>query len=245
MPKTTVATASSSNFNDIFEKALRAYSKKTKQDLTAHPLATQLNACDSPAAIVAILQDKVDEFRQSQSGDEGLRKWLDPTINVLYAFSATLGTGVGMVNINLSMGDLAQTSIRQVFSPAQVIFAGAGVLLSVSAFEIYSGSCGSRDIEDSQAAKDVKASQDVLIDTFERIENFFRRLEIYTNVPPTPAMTDMMVKIMVEVLGILGTATKELKQSRMSEVILRLGCLRLMRFRKISEKGDRHNEARR
>ena len=35
-------------------------------------------------------------------------------------------------------------------------------------------------------------------------------------------MTDMMVKIMVEVLDILGTATMEMQQSRASEVILRL-----------------------
>ena len=33
-------------------------------------------------------------------------------------------------------------------------------------------------------------------------------------------MTDMMVKIVVEVLDILATATKEMRQSRFSEVIL-------------------------
>jgi hypothetical protein len=36
-------------------------------------------------------------------------------------------------------------------------------------------------------------------------------------------MTDMMVKIMVEVLDILGTATKEMKQSRASEFIVLFG----------------------
>ena len=70
----------------------------------------------------------------------------------------------------------------------------------------------------------------MLIDIFERIENFFRRLEVYVKVPPTPAMTDMMVNIIVEVLDILGTATKEMKQSRASEVIPRLSCSRLIRF---------------
>jgi hypothetical protein len=40
---------------------------------------------------------------------------------------------------------------------------------------------------------------------------------MYTEVPPTPEMTDMMVKIMVEVLSILGIATKEIKQGRASE----------------------------
>jgi predicted XRE-type DNA-binding protein len=84
---------------------------------------------------------------------------------------------------------------------------------------------GSCDVGGSQAAKEVEASQDLLIDVFERIENFFRRLEVYTTVPPTPAMTDMMVKIMVEVLDILGTATKEMKQSRASELILVLRSL--------------------
>jgi hypothetical protein len=110
MFKAPAITASSSNFNAIFEKALNAYTKKTKQDLIAHPLATQLKECDSPAAIVTILQDQIDQFRRSHSGDERLQKWLNPTINVLYAFSATLGQGVGMVDMNRSVGGLLQIS---------------------------------------------------------------------------------------------------------------------------------------
>ena len=64
---------------------------------------------------------------------------------------------------------------------------------------------------------DVRASQEILIDIFERMENFFQRLEIYTNVSPTPEMMDMIVKIMVEVLSVLAIATKEMKQGRTSE----------------------------
>jgi hypothetical protein len=91
-------TTSTSNFNVIFDNALNAYKKKTKQDLTDHPLAAQLQACDSPAAILTIFQDQFDQF--NRSSDERLKKWMNPTINVLYAFSATLGEGVGLVNIN-------------------------------------------------------------------------------------------------------------------------------------------------
>jgi len=69
----------------------------------------------------------------------------------------------------------------------------------------------------SQAAKDLPAGQEILVDTFERIENFFRRLETYVEVAPTPEMMDMIVKIMVEVLSILAIATKEIKQGRTSE----------------------------
>ena len=64
---------------------------------------------------------------------------------------------------------------------------------------------------------DVRASQETLIDIFERMENFFLRLEIYTNVSPTPEMMDMIVKVMVEMLSILAIATKEVKESRTSE----------------------------
>ena len=52
-------------------------------------------------------------------------------------------------------------------------------------------------------AKEVIASQDTLIYIFERIENFFKRLEEYAEVPTTEAMKDIIVKIMVEVLGFL------------------------------------------
>ncbi|KAH9055254.1 hypothetical protein EDB87DRAFT_1834354 [Lactarius vividus] len=142
-----------------------AYQKHTKKDLLSHPLAARLHRCDSPSAVLTVLQDQVQEFEQSRSVDERLTKWLDPTVNVLYAFSAMLGEGVGLV-----------------FSPAKVIFAGAGVLLL--------------------AANDVREGQDALIDVFERVENFFNRLETYTEVPPTVAMTEIIVKIMVEVLGI-------------------------------------------
>ena len=44
---------------------------------------------------------------------------------------------------------------------------------------------------------------------------------IYTEVPLTPAMTNKMVQITVEILDILAIATKEMKQNRMSEFDLR------------------------
>ena len=72
----------------------------------------------------------------------------------------------------------------------------------------------------SQAVKDARASQDILIDVFERIEIFFGRLEIYIEVPPTSEMIDILVRIMVEVLSILGIAMKEIKRGRMSKHLL-------------------------
>jgi hypothetical protein len=120
----------------------------------------------------------------------------------------------------MSQGDnltemFAHIHIYQVFSPAKVIFAGVGVLLLVRILLIPAHHPIYR--YNLQAAKDVRASQDTLVDIFERMENFFRRLEIYIAVPPTPEMVNIIAKIMVEVLSILAITTKELKQGRTSE----------------------------
>ncbi|KAF8467474.1 hypothetical protein DFH94DRAFT_685897 [Russula ochroleuca] len=176
------SSSSSSNFQSVLNAALDAYENKTKTKLLTHPLTAQLQSCDSPTAILSILQDFIQQFDRRRRSDERLTSWLNPTINVLYAFSSTVGQGLGLV-----------------FSPATVVFSGIGVLLL--------------------AAKDVDASQDVLADIFVRIEGFFMRLQSYTEVRPTAAMMDVILKIMIEVLSILAIATKQIKQGRSSELI--------------------------
>jgi hypothetical protein len=94
-PSTVASTPTANHFQPIFNAALKSYEKNTKNDLLANPLAAQLQACNSPDDIIAILQDRVKEFDQSRS--ERLSRWLNPTINVLFAFSAALGVGVGLV----------------------------------------------------------------------------------------------------------------------------------------------------
>ena len=95
----SIAAESLSRFQAIFQAALESYQKQTKKDLLTHPLASQLKVCDSTASILAILQDQVQEFDKSRSGDERLTKWLSPTVNVLCAFSATISGGVSMVRL--------------------------------------------------------------------------------------------------------------------------------------------------
>jgi hypothetical protein len=48
------------------------------------------------------------------------------------------------------------------------------------------------------------------------MECFFKRLEKYIKVRPTAALMDVFVKIMVEVLSILGIVTKEIGQGKLS-----------------------------
>ena len=94
LPSTSTAPTS---FEAILTAALEEYKTKTKKDIASHPLAAQLKSCDSPDAVLAILRAQVQASDKSQSANEKLTKWLDPTVNVLYAFSAILGDAVGLV----------------------------------------------------------------------------------------------------------------------------------------------------
>ena len=76
---------------------------------------------------------------------------------------------------------------------------------------------GHSNTYDFQAAKDVRVSHETLLDIFERVGMFFRRLEMYTQVALTTEMTDVIIEIMAEILSIVGIATKEINQSRASE----------------------------
>jgi hypothetical protein len=96
----TTPSGSSSNIEGICDAALKSYRKKTKKDLKNHDLFKQLETCNSPAAILAVFQ--AAQFDRT-GGDDRLKKWLVPTINVLHAFTATLGEGVSLVSIDFSV----------------------------------------------------------------------------------------------------------------------------------------------
>ena len=90
------ATTSYSNIESIFDAALKSYERKTKKNLKDDNLFKQLEGCDSPAAIIS-------KFQASQfddGGDDRLKRWLVPTLNVLCAFSDTLGEGLSLVIVD-------------------------------------------------------------------------------------------------------------------------------------------------
>jgi len=66
----------------------------------------------------------------------------------------------------------------------------------------------------------MKASYDALVDLLDSIETFLMRLDIYTQIPHTPTLDEMVVKIMMELLSTLALVTKELKQRRLSKPVL-------------------------
>jgi hypothetical protein len=130
-------STSHSNFVLIFNTALEYYKCKTKKDLASHPLLSSLESCDSPEAVLTVLRDQIPAFDQSQNRDDRFTKWVIPTVNVLYTFSATVGQGVGLVNIKIFCRMSALICFFfQAFPPANAIFAGIGVLLSVGVMHL-------------------------------------------------------------------------------------------------------------
>ena len=98
------------------------------------------------------------------------------------------------------------------------IQAGLALLLSVCALlSSYVHCC---DIQVYQAAKGMTESYNALLDLLESIDHFLKRLDIYTRIPPKPALDEIVVKIMVELISALALATKELKQGRPSQSVL-------------------------
>ena len=79
-------------------------------------------------------------------------------------------------------------------------------------------SCHS-NVQVSQAFEGVTSDLKSATELLESIESFLDRLDIYTKVPPTPAMTEIIVKIMVELLSTLAVATNQIRQGRPSESI--------------------------
>ncbi|KAH9061945.1 hypothetical protein EDB87DRAFT_1821506, partial [Lactarius vividus] len=167
----------SSDLKAILDSALSEYKRETGKQLLDHPLAAELQRCDSVDAVLAIFQGQAEAFQQFRDGDQRLMKWISPVVDVLFTFSGTLSEIAGVA-----------------FPPAGPVFTGISVLLA--------------------AAKDVSASHDALAELFERIENFFKRLGVYTRTSMTAEMREVFVKIMSEVLCILSIATKEVKRKR-------------------------------
>jgi hypothetical protein len=61
-----------------------------------------------------------------------------------------------------------------------------------------------------QAAKDVVASHETLVKLFEHVQFVLQRLVIYTEIPLTPEMVELLGKIMSQLLSILALSTKEM-----------------------------------
>ena len=128
----SLEAVSCSNYQSIFDSALERYKKKTGKDLTKDPLLRSIETCNSPDAVLTLLRAQILGPGQSQSSSDKSTSWLDPTVNVINAFSAAIGGGVGLVSHENRVDQPLFDIILEAYPPAGVIFTGIGALLSVS-----------------------------------------------------------------------------------------------------------------
>ena len=97
----------------------------------------------------------------------------------------------------------------------KAIHTGLGVLLSVCIF-FWFLTVHLCDIQAYQAVKGVIDSYDSLVDLLESMEHFLKRLNIYDKIYHTIGLTEIVVKILVELLSTLALATKQIKEGKPS-----------------------------
>ncbi len=76
------------------------------------------------------------------------------------------------------------------------------------------------DIQAYWAINSVLDGYDALATLLESIEHFLNRLDIYTRIPLAIGITNMVVKIFVELLSTLALVTKQIQEGRFSESVL-------------------------
>ncbi|KAH9033738.1 hypothetical protein EDB83DRAFT_2554774, partial [Lactarius deliciosus] len=167
----------------------------------------------APSSIFKSMLDTALAEYQKKTGDDLLAHWLadelqtcesvDGVLNILRdqakAFEQSGDQKLmkwidPLVHVLYTFSGALGDGVSLAFPPAKVIFTGIGVLLA--------------------AAKDARASHAAIIDLFERIESFFKRLGVYTQTSLTTEMAEVLVKIVIELLSILSIATKEMKRRR-------------------------------
>ncbi len=91
-------TDQSSRLRVLFETALQDYERQTGIALAKHPLADQLQNCDSVESITAVLREQIQASNEFQGRDKFLKP-LKSAVSILYKLSASadLGQAIGLV----------------------------------------------------------------------------------------------------------------------------------------------------
>jgi hypothetical protein len=87
------------SFRILFDAALQDYKDKTGNTLTDHPIAKQLETCESVDTITTILQEQARGFREFRGNDGRLMKALNSSVDILCApsISSALNVAIGLV----------------------------------------------------------------------------------------------------------------------------------------------------
>jgi hypothetical protein len=71
--------------------AMADYAKITGIDLSKDPFSAALEQANSPEAVLQLLQQRENAFKEFRDGNQRLTGILSPAVRVLHAFSGVLG----------------------------------------------------------------------------------------------------------------------------------------------------------
>jgi hypothetical protein len=90
-----MSASGSSRLQVLFEAALQDYQTQTGIALAEHPLADQLQSCDSVDSVAAVLCDQTQAFNEFRGKDKVLKP-LKTVLSHLHKLSA-VGKAIGLV----------------------------------------------------------------------------------------------------------------------------------------------------
>ena len=96
MSSTAQATSSASTIQSIID-ALADYTRVTGIDLSNNPFATTIEHLTSHEAILELLQERENAFKEYRDRNRRLISCLRPAIKVIQAFSGILGEAASLV----------------------------------------------------------------------------------------------------------------------------------------------------
>jgi hypothetical protein len=168
-----------------------------------------------------VLEKQVKSFREFRGGNKRWMKILEPTVHVLYTLSLTVGNGIGLVRLQLaSLGSISPDhhfsgfsayigSHRRYWSPLCGLFLPRFLLYFSCDGKVY-----------YQTAKNFRANDDALIDLFDCIGGFLKRLRNHKTF--SAGIAEIAIRIMSELLSVFALATQQMKMGGFSEFILRV-----------------------
>ena len=209
----------SARFQALLGSAVQVYEKQTSVTLadSEDSLAMRLQRCHSIDDVATLLQGQaqaIDDFQQR----DRIFKSIKTTVSILSPIYSVTDT-VGLVRWKVLTACFTSLIVftdntptrngdtRYSWYPTEGVFLGSYRYPS--------------DVQLYQAANGVIISCGVLADMLESIELFVNRLRIYAETSHSmPAVDEIVVKLMVELISALSLVTRKLKKRRLRESCL-------------------------
>ena len=86
-----------SNLQSILD-AMDKYAEQTGINLMENPFADKVKGCDSPDAVLVLLQENLKVFKDYRDQNREFIDCLGPVVQFVHAFSGILGEAVGLVS---------------------------------------------------------------------------------------------------------------------------------------------------